>query len=49
MDDAAEAGAKATTKRGGILGIIDRLTGGKYQNSAAEQATKLARTGGALT
>ena len=31
-DDVAEAGAKATTKRGGILGIVDRLTGGRYQN-----------------
>ena len=48
-DDATEAGAKATTKRGGILGIVDRLTGGRYQKSAAEQATKLAKTGGALT
>lgn len=49
VDDVAEAGAKATTKRGGILGIVDRLTGGKYQTNAAEQATKLAKTGGAFT
>lgn len=48
-DDAAEYAARSRTQRSGAAGIFDFFTNNQTQRNAAQQATRLGRTGNVLT